>query len=88
VRNQKQSRKSGSSAGKWWLTPLTSTQACAIPTCRTIIREGQAAVYRHSPAEVRCIRCAERDPESAKYRTSARWDKERHAKRKQQRLAA
>jgi hypothetical protein len=77
MRSQKVSRATGSSAGKWWLTPLTSTQACAIPTCRTVIREEQDAVYRHQPREVRCVRCAERDPKSANYRPSARWERER-----------
>jgi hypothetical protein len=75
---QAKARESGSSAGKWWLTPLRSTACCA--RCATVIREGHDAVYRYKPREVRCLPCAERDPDSKGYRPSLAWERQRRAR--------
>lgn len=69
---QRQSRRSGSSAEKWWLTPLRSKQCCA--RCALVIREGGDAVYRHTPREVLCVPCAEQREDSKGYRPSMRWE--------------
>ena len=73
---QIQARKTGSSKGGWWLTPVQSTTCCA--KCATILRVGADMVYRHVPREARCMRCAERNPESKGYRTSLRWERTRY----------
>jgi hypothetical protein len=82
VRGQKQSRASGSSSGKWWLTLLTRTQACA--KCGLVIRDGKPAVYRHRPMEVRCQACASKQPDSSSWRPSVRWEQEQRRRRKRQ----
>jgi hypothetical protein len=82
---QAESRRSGSSADKWWLTPLVSTTCCA--RCGLVLREGTDAVYRHTPREARCVRCADQDPASSSYRASARWE-QANRRRRQKRIAA
>jgi hypothetical protein len=72
---QRQSRQSGSSSAKWWLTPLTSTACCNNSDCRLMLRAGTAAVYRHTPREVLCQPCADR--RGIFYRPSLRWVQQR-----------
>ena len=71
---QVRSRETGSSAPKWWLTPLTSTGCCA--RCGLVIREGSDGVYRHVPREVRCVPCASQREDSKGYRPSVRWEQQ------------
>jgi hypothetical protein len=82
---QRQSRQSGSSTSKHWLTPLLRTACCATPECRKILRAGSDAIYRHAPLEVLCQPCADRA--GLFYRPSLRWVKE-NRRRRQTRLAA
>ena len=72
---QSRSRETGSSAERWWLTPLRSTACCA--RCGLVVREGGEAVYRHTPREVRCIACAEQHEDSKGYRPSLKWEQAR-----------
>jgi hypothetical protein len=75
-REQRRSRSSGSSAGKWWLTIADRKGCCANVGCGVILKEGAEVVYRHSPMTTLCLRCAERDPE-CRYRPSLRWERAR-----------
>lgn len=77
---QREARDSGSSADRWWLTPLASTGCCA--RCGLVIREGGAGVYRHTPREVRCVPCAERREDSKGYRPSLKWERERRSSKR------
>ena len=72
VRAQAVGRRDGSSAGRWWLTIASKTTCCA--TCGHVLREGRELVYRHTPREVRCLRCAVHSPDSAGYRCSLKWE--------------
>jgi hypothetical protein len=72
---QTKARRSGSSAHRWWLTPATNKCCCAV--CGLVIREGGEVVYRHSPGETRCVRCAGRHEDSKAYRPSLRWERKR-----------
>lgn len=72
ARAQSWARREGTSAGKWWLTIASKTTCCAL--CGQVLREGKEMVYRHTPREARCLRCATGDPVSAGYRCSLRWE--------------
>lgn len=74
-REQRRSRQSGSSSGKWWLTIATRKGCCANIGCAAILKEGAEIVYRHSPMETLCVRCAERHPEAHRFRPSVAWEK-------------
>jgi hypothetical protein len=74
-REQRRSRSSGSSAGKWWLTIATRKGCCANVGCGVILKEGAEVVYRHSPMETLCVRCADRA--GHRYRPSLRWERAR-----------
>ena len=45
----REARRLGSSAAKWWLTPVRSAVACA--TCGSVLRPGADMIYRHAPRE-------------------------------------
>jgi hypothetical protein len=74
---QTTARRSRSSARKWWLTIATRKGYCANVACGVILKEGAEVVYRHSPMETLCLRCADRA--GHRYRPSVRWES---AKRK------
>jgi hypothetical protein len=72
---QRESRRTGSSAAKWWLTPVFKNTCCA--RCGGALREGRPMVYRHEPGESLCVSCADRNP-AVKWRPSVRWERGRH----------
>jgi hypothetical protein len=72
TRAQAAGRRDGSSAGRWWLTIASKTTCCA--RCGHVLREGRELVYRHTPREARCLRCATVSPDSAGYGCSLRWE--------------
>jgi hypothetical protein len=54
---------------------------CRCSRCRLLLKRNGELVYRHEPREVRCLRCASRDPESKGFKPSIRWER---AKARQQ----
>ena len=58
-------RHSSETARRWFLTISRKAGACDV--CGDKLAAGADVVYRHEPREVRCLRCAERDPESKGY---------------------
>lgn len=60
-------------AGRWFLT--VAKKPGRYMCCGEKFHRGGEIVYRHEPRAIRCVRCAERDPESQKFRTSLRWDR-------------
>jgi hypothetical protein len=72
-------------------TPITGVSTAVVPDAGEeagqvlVLRErferGAEIVYRHEPREVRCVRCAERDPESKGYRPSIRWERKHRVSR-------
>ena len=62
-------------ARRWFLTLARKDGACSC--CGDVFRRGAEIVYRHEPRDMRCVRCAGRDPESSAYRPSIRWEKAR-----------
>jgi hypothetical protein len=79
ARDRKQGRRSGSSAGQWWLTPVLRDTCCA--KCAGLLRRGKKdMVYRHRPREALCIDCAE--DLGVSFRPSARWEERRLRRRK------
>jgi hypothetical protein len=79
---QRNARKSGSSAGKHWLTLAERKACCNMPECGTIIGVGGDMVYRHKPQEVFCLRCADRA--GLYYRPSLRWERASKKRRRRQ----
>lgn len=71
---QRESRRTGSSTKKWWLTVVSRSTCCA--RCGGVLREGREMVYRRQPGESLCLPCAERDP-AVKWRPAARWEERR-----------
>jgi hypothetical protein len=69
--------RTAESAGRWFLT--LAKRPGRYMCCDRRFDRGAEIVYRHEPREVRCLRCAERDPGSKGFRTSVRYDQ---AKRK------
>jgi hypothetical protein len=61
------------SAGRWFLT--LAKKPGRYMCCGRRFDRGAELVYRHEPREVRCLGCAQRDPESKRYRTSLRYDR-------------
>jgi hypothetical protein len=66
-------RRSPESAKRWFLT--LAKQSGRFGCCGRRFERGAEIVYRHEPREVRCARCADRDPESSGYRPSLRWER-------------
>lgn len=71
---QREARRTGSSARKWWLTLVSKNTCCA--RCGGALREDRPMIYRREPGESLCLPCAERDP-AVKPRPSARWEQAR-----------
>jgi hypothetical protein len=80
ARCRKESRESGSSSGKWWLTIVTRKTCCANPACGGTLRVGAEMVFRKVPQEALCVACADRA--RTPYRPSAEWEKHRRARAK------
>jgi hypothetical protein len=76
---QRESRRTGSSTRKWWLTVVSRHTCCA--RCSGGLRAGRPMIYRRSPQESLCLSCAEGDP-TVKYRPSTRWEEQRSSSRK------
>ncbi len=72
IREQKASRATGTSAGKWWLTPIKRPASCN--RCGGALRPGvgRNCVYRRVPETIYCCICAENLQIS--YRPSLRWE--------------
>lgn len=85
ARAQRESRRTGSSARKWWLTVVSKHTCCA--RCGGVLREGRQMVYRHTPGESLCLACAEDDP-AVKWRPAARWERSRRRERRHRGIAA
>jgi hypothetical protein len=66
-------RRSPESARRWFLT--LAKKPGKFGCCGQGFERGGEIVYRHEPREVRCLRCAESDPESKGYRPSIRWER-------------
>jgi hypothetical protein len=66
-------RHSSETARRWFLTISRKAGACDV--CGDKLAAGADVVYRHEPREVRCVSCAESDPESKGYRPSIRWER-------------
>ena len=65
-------------AGRHYLTVVS--RHCCCNECGGSLREGREAVYRHTPKEILCKRCADRG--QLKPRPSLRWEKQRSKIRK------
>jgi hypothetical protein len=64
-------------ADRHYLTPVKRN--CCCNRCGTSLRVGHECVYRHTPREILCLDCANR--ERVRYRPSMRWER-RNRKRK------
>jgi hypothetical protein len=71
-------RRSPQSANQWFLT--VAKQAGKFTCCGGGFERGAEIVYRHEPKELRCLRCADRDPECS-YRPSIRWERKKRVPR-------
>lgn len=67
-------RHAPETAKRWFLTLARKDVQCAC--CNQLVRRKGEIVYRHEPREVRCLRCADRDPD-CRYRPSIRWERAR-----------
>ncbi len=70
---QRQSRDTASSADRHWLTLVTRKSCCN--GCAGILRTGRECVYRHTPREILCLKCAE--TQHLRFRLSLRWERDR-----------
>jgi hypothetical protein len=61
-------------ARRWFLT--LAKKPGRFDCCGDRFERGGEVVYRHEPRAVRCLRCADRDPE-CRYRPSLRWERAR-----------
>jgi hypothetical protein len=66
-------RPSPESARRWFLT--LAKKPGRFTCCGVGFDRGAEIAYRHEPREVRCVSCAESDPESKGYRPSIRWER-------------
>jgi hypothetical protein len=55
-------RRTPDTARRWYLT--VAKRPGRFDCCRRMFVRGDAIVFRYEPRTVRCLRCAERDPES------------------------
>jgi hypothetical protein len=69
-------RRSPETARRWFLT--LAKKPGRFSCCGAGFDRGVEIVYRHEPREVRCLRCADRDPE-CRYRPSIRWERAKRA---------
>jgi hypothetical protein len=65
-------RRTPESARRWLLTLAKSPGK--FECCGNQFERGGEIVYRHEPREVRCVRCADVDP-NCRYRPSIRWER-------------
>lgn len=71
-RAEARSRRSPETARRWFLTVAKKPGRFAC--CGRRFDRGAEVVYRHEPREVRCMRCADRDPD-VRYQASMRWER-------------
>ena len=64
--------------GRHYLTIVSRHGSCN--DCGTRLPEGGECVYRHTPREILCKRCA--DVRELRPRPSERWERHRHQERK------
>lgn len=67
--------------GRWYLTIVK--RDCCCNRCGRALRKGGDLIYRHSPKEVICTLCADR--EGVKFRTSRVWEMRRKARARKSR---
>jgi hypothetical protein len=72
----RQARRAPETARRWFLTLAKKPGRCS--RCGDGFERGAEIVYRHEPREVRCLRCAGRDPE-IRFRPSIRWERARRS---------
>jgi len=73
---QRQSRETASAAHRHWLTLVTQKSCCN--RCAGILRVGRECVYRHTPREILCLRCAE--TQHLSFRPSLAWEQQRRTR--------
>jgi Zn finger protein HypA/HybF involved in hydrogenase expression len=49
--------------------------------CHASFARGAEIVFRYEPRAIRCVSCAERDPESRNFRPSLQWERVRGRRR-------
>jgi hypothetical protein len=76
---QTEAHRTGSAAGRWWLTIVS--RDCCCNRCALTLRKGVECVYRRSPLEILCVSCGDR--ERIAYRPSLKWEKARPKGRRQ-----
>jgi len=77
VETKASQRRSSESAKRWFLT--LAKKSGKFSCCGGGFERGAEIVYRHESRAFRCVRCAERDPESKGYRPSIRWERKQRA---------
>jgi hypothetical protein len=65
---------------RWYLTIVNRSGVCNDPSCGAPLREGRECVFRFSPKEILCLRCAER--RKIHYRPSLRWEQANRRRRR------
>ena len=73
-RIEKGSRRAPETAKRWFLT--LAKKPGKYMCCGDGFERGADLVYRHEPRAVRCVRCADKDPD-CRYRPSIRWERSR-----------
>jgi hypothetical protein len=77
-RGAAKARRSPETPKRWFLTLAKRPGRCG--GCGDRFERGTQFVYRHEDRAVRCLRCADADPE-CRYRASQRWEKARRVPR-------
>jgi hypothetical protein len=77
-RIERQARRAPETARRWFLT--LAKKPGRFDCCGDRLERGAEIVYRHEPREVRCLRCADRDPE-CRNRPSLRWERAKRVPR-------
>jgi hypothetical protein len=72
---QAKRKRSAGTAQRWFLTLARKPGKCG--RCGDGFGRGAEIVYRHEGRDVRCLHCADRDPEARSYRASMRWERAR-----------
>ena len=75
IEGKAKKRRTAETARRWFLTLAKKPGRCM--RCGVSFDRAAEVVYRHEPRAIRCVRCAERDPESRGFRPSLRWERAR-----------
>ena len=74
------SRRDPETARRWFLTLARKDCVCA--SCGDQLKRNAEIVYRHTPREIRCQRCALACDESKGFHPSVRWERARRNERR------